>query len=451
MKKIALVFPGQGSQYQGMGQDLYNNNKIVREIFEEASDMIGLDMKKLCFETNLSELTQTKNSQPAIFTTSYAAFKVFMKEGLEPSFMAGHSLGEITALTCSGAVSFSDAIQLIRARGLIMQKIAEQSIGSMIAVKGSNIDTIDKLCKEYSMNEKIASIANYNSTKQIVISGDKDTVMQVGEAIEKSGGKYTQINVNAPFHSFLMNDAVGEFENELKKYTYNDIKFPVVSNVTAKPYNNSNEIIKILSKHLVSPVLWKNTVDYFDENGVKFVIELGPKYVLRNLIRNSTSQISAFSYDDSNDISNLIDVVEEYTGKPSAIFEKQNKLRNLLKDCIDRITDLYLNKQKSSSNNLREGDNYNKKMTVVTLCLANAISVPNKNFNEQEYETGVLEPYKKIRKMQAVIERENREPNKDEIEEALKMLFSVFNTKNVLIDEQELRFKKIYDRLSQLN
>lgn len=444
MKRVALVFPGQGSQYQGMGKNLYDNNKIVREIFEEASDISGLDMKKLCFETNLSELTQTKNSQPAIFITSYAAFKVFMQEGLEPSFMAGHSLGEITALTCSGAISFSDGIQLIQRRGIIMQKVAEQSLGCMIAVKGSNIDVIEKLCMECSVNGKIASISNYNSVEQIVISGDKDAVIQVGDAIEKKGGKYTQINVNAPFHSLLMKNAVEEFEDELKKYTYNCIKYPVVSNVTAKPYNSSDQIINMLSKHLISPVLWKNTVDYFSENDVNLVIELGPKYVLRNLVRNINNQINTFSYDDPNDTPNLMNAIEEYTGKPSVVFESKNRLR----DCIKQITDLYLNKAKDVSDNSNPSKSFSEKITVVTLCLANAISVPNKNFNEHEYETGVVEPYKKIRRMQAVIERDNREPNKAEIEEALEMLFSVFNTKKVSIDEQELRFKQIYDRLS---
>jgi len=450
LNKVAFVFPGQGSQYKGMGKYHFDNNKVIQEIFDEASDLIGVNMKELCFETGIKELTQTKNTQIAIFITSYAAFHLFMKEGLEPSFMAGHSLGEITALTCSGAISFCDAIKLVRARGLIMQKIADQFLGSMIAVKGLNIEAVEELCREYSVNGKIAIVSNYNSVNQIVISGHEDIIMQVGEAIKENNCKYTQLKVSAPFHSPLMNSVIEEFRNELKKYTYHKIKYPVVSNVNARTYSSSDEIVEMLSKHLVRPVLWKNTVDFLRENEVKLVVELGPKDVLKNLVKNCTDKINAFSYDDINDRPKLMSLVDEYTGKSAHIVETQNMIKNLLKDFISQTEKLSQHKPMDFTELSNSSKKYKIKPTVVTLCLANAVCVPNKNFNELEYQNGVVEPYKKIRRMQANIEREEREPNPEEMEEAFQMLFSVFNTKKISIKEQEFRFKQICDRLVRL-
>lgn len=449
MNKVAFVFPGQGSQYQGMGKYYYDNNEIARRVFEEASDSSGMDIKKLCFETEMAELTKTENAQPAILTASYAAYQVFMKEGLEPSFMAGHSLGEITALTCAGAISFSDAIRLVRARGRIMQKACEQSDGSMAAIKGLVMDAVEELCKKYSVDGKVAVVSNYNSVDQIVVSGHKDAVIQVGEAAKKENGKYTLLKVSAPFHSPLMNNAIVEFRNELQKYKYNDIKYPVVANVTAKAYQSSDKMVDMLSKHLVSPVLWKNTIDFFVENDVGLVVELGPKNVLKNLVKGCTDKIRAFSFDEPDGMPELMDLVADLKGKSAEALEAQTRLENSLRAFMDKIKELYRNNKKENALPIRGSEDSLGIPTPVTLCLAGAVCTPNKNRNNKEFQAGVVEPYKKIRRLQAVIEKEQREPNEEEIEEAFNMLLSVFKTKKVAANEQLLQLQLIYDRLAK--
>lgn len=398
MKKTAFIFPGQGSQYQGMGKEEYENYDIVRHIFEEASDSTSIDVKKLCFDTNFIELTKTNNSQVAIFTTSYAMFKVFMEEEIEPSYLAGHSLGEITALTCSGAISFSDAIKIVKARGRMMQSIAETSDGKMTAVMGIGVDKLNELCEKYSQKESIVGISNINSLEQIIISGDVLAVDNVVNEVISLNGKCTELKVNAPFHSKVMECMVDQFRNELEKYNYHELAYPVISNVTARPYNGKNEIVKNLTKHIISPVLWKDTIDYLVENEVDMAIELGPKDVLTKLIRNTKNQIKAFSYDNSSEA-------------------------GLLK--------VYVNECK-------------KKPNVVTMCLTSAVCVKNNNWNDTEYKIGVIDSYKRLKRMHTIIENENREPNKNEMLEAIDILKLIFNTKKVSESERKARFTQIY-------
>jgi len=442
LEKVAFMFPGQGSQYPRMGKEHYDRYAVVRQIYEEASDLTGIDMRKLCFESDNNELKKTKNAQPAIFTVSFAAFKVFMKEGLEPSFMVGHSLGEITALACSEAIDFRDAIRLVRARGEIMQEVAERTEGGMAAIKGFPLAELQKLCDEYSVKGKAVCISNYNSNDQIVISGTLEALSQVEEVLSnKTGVKFTKLKVNAPFHSPLMNSALAGFTKELEKYTYNDMKYPVVSDLTSQVYKNCDEIMT-LSQHLINPVMWKKTVDFLCRNEVKYAIELGPNYVLRNLVRNCTNDIKAYSYDYPKDSSSMTNLVEDLTGKTAIRLEKENRLKTIMQDCIKQAVEI---NQKNPC--FCEGD-IEGTPTAVTLSLASAVSTPNKNFNQQSYKTGVVEPYKKIRKMQALLEREKRTPNNQEIAESLQLLYQIFKTKKLSYDEQELRFKMIIERLS---
>lgn len=435
MNKTVFVFPGQGSQYEEMWKNYYYDNEIVSEIFEQASDLTGVNIKKICFETGMEELKQTKNTQLAIFTSSYAAFKVFMKEGLQPSFMAGHSLGEITALTCAGAISFKDAVRLVKARGEIMQKVGENTKGTMAAIKGVHVEKVKELCDKYSKNNNIVNISNYNSQSQIVISGNEEAVELIGEDIKKTNGKFIKLKVSGAFHSPLMYDASEEFKKELEKYEYYDLKYPVISNVTAKPYKDSKEIINMLSKQLVSPVLWSSTVDYLIENDVDCAVELGPNNVLSKIIKRSTDKIKVFSYDNSEDMINLSDLILHSTGRFIRIREEQDELKENIK-----------NKAKyyyAQNSNQKYQDT-----TAVTLCLANAICTPNKNNNKDEYKDGVIEPYKKIRNLQSIIERQDRNPNDIEIDESFNMLFSVFNAKKVPIEEQRTRIKDICNKLN---
>jgi [acyl-carrier-protein] S-malonyltransferase len=286
-------------------------------------------------------------------------------------------------------------------------------------------------------------ISNINSNEQIVLSGDEQAVLQVGKVIVEHKGKYAQLKVSAPFHSPLMNDAVSEFREELKKYTYHDLKYSVVSNVTAKPYTHSDEIMELLSAHLVRPVLWKHTVNYFCEQGVGVAIELGPRNVLKNLMKQCTDQIQAFAYDEPAEMPLIQDLIADYTGESAETLELQKEMEYVVSACMIQIKEL------SRSGTIHPSTVQQVNPNAVTLSLAAAVCVSNKNRNKQEYQEGVIAPYKKIRRMQAVIEREQREPNEVEIDEALQMLRTVFQTKKVSIHEQKLQFQRITDKLVQ--
>jgi [acyl-carrier-protein] S-malonyltransferase len=306
MKKIALMFPGQGSQYIGMGKKLYDNFECVRKVYEEANDTIGFDLKGLCFEGDMEELTKTENTQPAILTTSVAMFRVYQEEiGIEPAFMAGHSLGELSALTCSGAIRFSDAVKLVRQRGKFMQEAVPIGIGGMAAISGADISDIEAECKNASKDGNIVAISNYNSYDQIVISGHKAAVESAGEALKEKGVKVIPLKVSAPFHSPLMKPAADRFKDELKKYCYDGPRCHVISNVTALPYEGAESIQDNLIKQITSPVQWIKSMEYLESNGVEMFIELGPKKVLKNLVGKIVKIKDIYSYDHDQDVNNI--------------------------------------------------------------------------------------------------------------------------------------------------
>lgn len=406
MRKTALVFPGQGSQYVGMGKKFYERYPMAKDIFEEANDLLGFDIKKLCFEGDINELTKTEITQPAILTVSTAMFKVFMEEtGTEPFIFAGHSLGELSALTCAGGIDFADAVKLVRQRGLFMQEAAAIGVGAMAAVSGLNEDVISQECINSSGDESIVVISNYNSPEQTVVSGHKEAVVKVGEKLKEMGGKVIPLKVSAPFHSPLMQLASEKFEKELQKYTFNDLKHTVISNVNALPYEGKDSIVSNLSEQLIKPVRWKETMEYMKIQEVDCIVEIGPQTVLRNLTKKNAISATAYSYDQE----------EDYQVFKKDLLVKEN----------GKIPD--------------------KNISVfITRCLATAVCTKNNNWDNDEYQKGVIEPYRKIKKMHEEIERQGTEPTNEQMLEALEMLRSVFATKKTSIEEQSERFEQIF-------
>lgn len=439
MKKTAFVFPGQGSQYPGMGESLYDNFPIARQIFDEAGEVDGIKIKHLCFYEDMDLLTQTKYTQPALFTVSYAMFQVFMQEGIEPAYLAGHSLGEITALACAGAIDFKDAVRLVKARGRIMQRAANRCQGRMIAIKGGNLDYIRKVCQLCTVDGDIAVISNYNSPDQIVVSGNNHAVMSVGSEIQKQGGSFTELKVSAPFHSPLMSEAGDEFQEELKNYKFHDFKYQVISNVTAEPYGGKNDIYELLIKHMKNPVLWKDSVDYMISHDVAHVLELGPKSVLSYLIKKCGPGIKAYSYDKKEDMNNIDNLITEITGKAAKRLEAESRNEAFMNECLKRALSPAVKKKSCLS----------EETTAITLCLAHAICVPSYANTDAEYKRGVLQPYKQIKKMNSLIEKEKRQPTREEVEASFHMLYEVFQTKKVSKMEQQLRFQSICEKLGK--
>lgn len=403
LKTVACIFPGQGSQYKGMCKELYQKEQKVRDLFDRASKTLNIDFIHLCFETEDNELVHTRNAQLAIFLTSYCMYQKLQEDRIRVRYMAGHSLGEITALTCAGAIKFEDALKIIYCRGTLMQEAAEQSMGGMCAIIGVPMHKIVHMCEELTDETGFVSIANYNSDSQIVVSCSTNKISMISKMVEQMQGRCQVLNVAAPFHSISMKEASVKFAEELRKYTFHDLQCEVISNVTGKPYQNSSEIYEKLVSHMTSPVMWLDTMKYFLKKKVGIVIEVGPKNVLKKLMKHYTTFLKVFTMDLEEDRANL---------------------------------DSYLDDLKQSS-------------SVIIQCLKAAVCTPNKNWNQEEYKEGVVKPYKKLRKLQLKLEEENREATEREEEVAVSLLKTLFTTKKVEESEQEYRLGLIYDLMKQ--
>ncbi len=286
MKKVGIVFPGQGSQYVGMGKNLYDNVDFVREYFARADDALGFSISDMCFNGPEEQLRQTYNTQPALLLISYLVWRVLKdKTGIKPHLVAGHSLGEYTALLTSGYFTFEDALIITRKRGLFMEEACPKGKGGMVALIGADMAKIEPILKEISHDDYVAVPANLNSAEQVVLSGDAGALK---EAVEKSKGLYKKavfLNVSGPFHSPLMKAAAEKLRNELSRLTHGAMEVPVVFNVDAVPGNDKDAVQGKLYEQMFSPVRWEMSIKRMAEEGVELFLEVGPQKVLTNLIK----------------------------------------------------------------------------------------------------------------------------------------------------------------------
>lgn len=300
---IACVFPGQGSQYVGMGQDLYEVYLPVRQTFAQASEVLGLDLASLCFEGPEETLTDTLNAQPAILTLSVALWRL-VQEGavgsLRPLFVAGHSMGEYSALVAAEAVEFGDALRLVRQRAELMQAAGREQPGGMAAVIGLDATSVDGLCAQARADTGgVVQGANYNSPGQIVISGDTASLERaMALAKERAARHVIPLAVSVAGHSPLMAPAVGAFGEILENTAIQRAQTPVVANVSAQPIQEPGEIRQELAAQLTSPVRWVESVQYMVSEGVDTFVEVGPGKVLRGLIRRIDSGVEGRSVEE---------------------------------------------------------------------------------------------------------------------------------------------------------
>lgn len=293
----AYVFPGQGSQYVGMGAELSRLRPVAKGIFGRADAVLGYGLTQLCFEGPESELGDTYNTQPAIFTHSIAAWETIQLSGeLEaPAFMAGHSLGEISALCASGALSFEDGVKLVRERGRLMKLAGERAPGSMAAVLGMDAVTLRDVCEQASVqvaaqNAPPVVLANDNCPGQIVISGGKEAVAAAGVLAKQKGAKrVTPLPVSIAAHSPLMNSITAEFAQAIGATTFNAARVPVIANTSALPITHPDDLRAELFAQLTSPVRWMDSVKWMADQGVAAYIEVGPRDVLSGLIKRIVS------------------------------------------------------------------------------------------------------------------------------------------------------------------
>ncbi|MGO4789196.1 ACP S-malonyltransferase [Paenibacillus sp. 2KB_20] len=384
-----------------MGKMLSERYPVVKATMEEANEALGMRLDSLMYEGPTTEMTRTDNAQPAILALGVAMYRVYSREWLYlPAMAAGHSLGEITALTCAGAITFPDALRLVRRRGELMQGAAAAGIGTMAAVNGPSPDVVAKVCLEISAGctdgSRIVVVSNMNSERQTVISGHKEAVHEASERLSAHGAAVIPLQVSAPFHSPLMAPAAAQFVEVLSRVSFGEMDFPVVSSLTGLPYRNTAEIAGMLARGLTDPVNWPAVLAFQKSIGVASAVELGPGNVLKRLA--PADGLRVFAFDDQEDEAHLV--------------------------AASRQTNAY-------------------SIDLLNRCLAIATCVRNRNWNAAEYEQGVVSPYRGVQQLVDRLRETGEQVAEAHVRQALAMLESVFRTKGTPADEQERRLARL--------
>lgn len=308
--QTAFLFPGQGSQAVGMGKDLFDNYVAAREVFEEADDALGFALSEMCFAGSEADLQMTANTQPAILTTSIAAYRAMKAEGFAaPIFGAGHSLGEYSALVAAGVLDFADAVKTVRRRGTYMQEAVPAGVGAMAAILGSDLSTIEEACTE-AAGGQVCSPANINSPSQIVIAGNAEAIDRACEILKEKGAKRAiKLNVSAPFHCALMMPAQEKLAGDLKALRYGDFEFPVVQNIDAGANSDPSKVCDALTQQVSSPVRWLQSVEFLAAQGVTTVIEVGAGKVLSGLVRQIDREVRCLNVETAESLRNTLETL----------------------------------------------------------------------------------------------------------------------------------------------
>jgi [acyl-carrier-protein] S-malonyltransferase len=311
VKKIGFIFPGQGSQYVGMGKDFLTNYPIAQELFLQASEILKVDMANLCLNGPESALKLTANTQPAIYLISIIAYRILEQEGIHPAIAAGHSLGEYSALAAANAISFADGLRLVRKRGELMQEAVPVGKGLMAAIMGLDTKVVEEACVEVQNQGKVVQIANYNCPGQVVISGEKTAVEETMAYTKKLGAKKTTVlPVSAPFHSPLMKPAEQALATELEKISFRDPSFPIIANVKGEAVNTGEAVKEILKNQITSPVKWEDSMHYLLGQEIDTVVEVGPGQVLLGLMKRINKNTKGFGVENTDTLNKLLKAIK---------------------------------------------------------------------------------------------------------------------------------------------
>ncbi|EOR26297.1 MULTISPECIES: ACP S-malonyltransferase [Clostridium] len=312
--KTAFIFAGQGSQYIGMGKDLYENISVCREVFDKANDILGFDIKDLIFNGNREELDITENTQPAILITSIAAKKAIEEKGIKADVVAGLSLGEYSALVTSEVLNFEEAVALVKKRGRFMQEAVPVGVGSMAAIIGLPLEKL-KAALEKARENGIVEIANYNTNNQIVVGGEKEAVKKAMElALEAGAKRAIELKVSGPFHTSLLEKASIKLREELQNIKFNKPKVKTISNVTAEIIDDKDDIKSLLFSQVKSSVRWSESIEKMLNMGVDTFIELGPGRVLSSFIKEISREkgvkVKIYNVEDMKSLQKTLEGIE---------------------------------------------------------------------------------------------------------------------------------------------